>query len=130
MNHTPAMLYVTEYTAPDGTKRRPLVERVPELDTVHIAVSGGVLMMPRDMQEVIAASMFRCAVEDWLTSKECWTLTILSENPDPPVGTREFCIEWADIAIEEDCRDFRGPTIHHALIAAAHAVADAQGIKA
>ena len=130
---TEAQLYFDVYAMPDGSKRRPLFEREPKMRFQN--QDGELLSSSRDhqtfhwhpnlepptyrrhtgMMDSVAAALCRCAVEDWL------------------IGEGYHAFEWDHdsntdlvVLILYDIEG-RGPTIHHALIAAAHSVLDAQG---
>lgn len=122
------------YTAPDGTTRRPLCERVPEcvpvIEGLLVNLDGIAMYAPFGYVETIgkpdsrqvarlseAASfaLWRVAVEDWLlvNTPDC-LLTLVS-------GSDGFAACWPP----NDPNAM--PTMLDALNAAAHAVADAIG---
>ena len=115
------------YTAPDGSTRRPLWERCR--DTRPYCVSGYenvALAMDALSEESDAAALAlsRVAVEDWLREDSSITLFPQDKN-DPKTG---HFLELDGHLPEEDRRAFTGPSMAHALNAAAHAVLDAKGV--
>lgn len=136
--------YFTPFTAPDGSTRRPIVERVPECRRLP---SGADLCLPVDYENPkskrpwiwirsrgdlcdsvepkngVALALCRVACEDWLRSEfPCY---FPKDENDRETG---HFLELDHQYDENDRRLFNGPTIHHALVSAAHAVADAKGI--
>lgn len=156
--------FVHSYTAPDGTTRRPLIDRVPEIRPVRVVKSAKLLgysLTPSGLEmdaactyekypEPVESALWRCAVEDWLSTQSCGCCIkdhtgtkFYDESPDGTkhtaavvitwvtggsLGLRGVDVEWRDDNRTADCF-FDGPTLLHALNAAAHAVADAMGVE-
>lgn len=128
-----AMLYVTEFTMPDGSKRRPLVERVPEIRPPQISPTIGLEGNPEinvswsckdrawaaiwkrlpDREEPVAAALLRCAAEDWIIGEGFHSFE-WDYNSDRELVTLSL---YGQIEVE-------GKTHHHCLVAACHAIAD------
>jgi len=123
--------FTQPYTAPDGTKRRPLAERVPECVPKHCGIGwvGGrpdqaCLMGERDesgayypsaIPASVLSALWRVAVEDWLLGQsKCRWINIEQHA--------SYVVIW------RDGRQFAKETMADALNAAAHAVADALGV--
>lgn len=140
----PALIYCTDFSMQDGSKRRPLIERVPECRPAEIrdyelfdgapifrihesAMSGGPVNRCGCCYGDIAAKLFRCAVEDWLMYFE---FLQLSRGWTGPNGEIEISNVWLYHHRREDATRIagEGTSVHDALCAAAHALADAQGI--
>lgn len=143
---TDAALYFTEWTAPDGTKRRPLLERCSDwypFDLLNYYVDGDdqwftVLLAPpaangshsKRVDPRIAAALCRCTVEDWLIDRgfiDC----ILKRHPEASVDRTKGLWDMSMMITRPRLNKIevmQQETIHHALIAAAHAVLDSQGV--
>ena len=134
-----AQLYFSEFTMPDGNKRRPLFEREPKMrpeglgdpeqieDTPAIAfryaqqaLDGGYRNRVGIAYAPLAAALCRCSVHDWLMYD---SLAVSFEH-----GSKDNDVVVVPVSKAEDSHTHSGPTIHHALIAAAHSVLDAQGV--
>lgn len=122
-----AMLYVTEYTAPDGSKRRPIVERVPGLLPSGLGVKTDGMFTGmwsevidedessrngRQISERGAAALLRCAVMSWLANHRVWA----DSNMEPVDADRVACTLLDQVPDE-------------AVVAVAHLVADVKGIE-
>lgn len=121
------ILFSQTYTAPDGSTRRPLWERCAE--TRPYCVSGyenAALAMDALSEESDAASLAlsRVAVEDYLREDSSVALFPPDKN-DPETG---HFVELDGHLPEDDRRCFNGPSMAHALNAAAHAVLDEKGV--
>lgn len=134
-------IYAGPYTAPDGTTRRGLLERCPPA-LPRFVVQG----CPPEVN----AALCRVAVEDWLAEQSCG-VKILDHTSGTAydgegehlltascvvtwvgggsLGLSGVAVDWRDDGSTADCV-FNGLTLHHALVAAAHAVLDAQGVPA
>ncbi len=147
-----AALYFQPFTMPDGSTRRPLFERCEAMRPAQFATrliyrnpndGPGLLMDHRDefgeqvltehyhraWIDEIAAALCRCAVEDWLRRDEATEIRLCCDNPDPTDENPQCAVEYCDYATYSDIETYRGPTIHHALIEAAHSVLDSQGVS-
>jgi hypothetical protein len=69
-----------------------------------------------------ALALCRCAVEDWL--RKLHELR-LSDNTEVSIEVDDYRPREGRVWV---WKSYNGPTIHHALIAAANAVRDAQGV--
>lgn len=108
--------YFAPYTAPDGTTRRPIVERVPQLN--QLDPDDG----PYSREAELA--LCRCAVEDWIGGEVACLKHI---HVKPLDGRPHWHIwEWEKYATPASTHEHAD--IHHALTSAAHAVADALGV--
>jgi hypothetical protein len=119
--------FTQPFTAPDGSQRRPLAERVPEcwpnaLNTPQLSPPEARIditsVVAANLFPDIAAALWRVAVEDWLlSSKDVWLGTDDVGSSVHIPGT-----------LPPENGTSVGPKMAHALNAAAHAVADAMGI--
>lgn len=128
--------YLSPFTMPDGSVRRPIVERVPECAPKGISVEtmedGAFVTSFIDGEymphERVALALCRVACEDWIRSTPCdgylMLMSIKYAGPRQKVFYSGEVMEERD----EDGCEFYGETIHHALNTAAHAVADALGV--
>lgn len=136
-----AMLYVTEFTMPDGSKRRPIVDRVSgcrptdcrgrslvarsvygrdqkptgEIAVLYDSGSSGVSTWMADMKRV--ANDLRCATEDWL----------IGEGFHSFEWDYDSNLEKVTLALYDHV--LRGESHHECLVAAAHAIADSLEIS-
>lgn len=128
-------LVAEPFEMPDGSKRRALWERVPECrpdDNGEPVVLDGVepLRLLGWGREIIAtdgaaAALIRVAIEDWVGDHLPDGDMAKGVAPEGGYWVGEYIEQGYDIA----CRTHgRGPTRLHALVHAAHAVADALGI--
>lgn len=136
---TDAALYFSEWTAPDGTKRRALVERCPECRSDLFREGFGKWGMQTHGEKSpptgaytyigalderwsrFAANECRCKTEDWLM-KIVGEITLADHSP---AGVARVTLGDSRLTCS---RLWAGESIHHALIAAAHAVLDSQGV--
>ena len=149
--------FVLPFTAPDGSPRRPLAERVPECvpkrdETTRLAAHPQFpanwawvhscddkwccRYVVEPVPSLEAAALWRCAVEDWLLAvpftkgRQCYTRIHVMRN-GPSFVAKCFCVredeDPNDVAVNDSVGS--GPDLLHALNAAAHAVADALGVE-
>jgi hypothetical protein len=140
----PMIPFIEPYTAPDGTTRRPLAERVPECVPKSYGPPGftlfkqvdvwtnwifawkrdedGLIEECNEVDDTSAAALWRVAVEDWIQAMK-WR-----GNPAPSIRSKEaFKFQvWNTLDPRELAFIHLDKT--SALNAAAHAAADAMGI--
>lgn len=119
--------FTEPFTAPDGTTRRPLSERVPEcVPKVSVPTYAGIYIIPEDPEGGVRAgneAIWRCSLEDWLLREQCPVeyQTMASDRHCISASQIECEDDWPDVSVEAE-------TMNEALNAAAHAVADARGV--
>lgn len=129
-------IYTGPYTAPDGTERRGLWDRCPAAAPNDIisydADTGRQWGHPQDLAPILSdeddianAALCRVAVEDWLGLTLHFAVTTTQNSVVSTVMLR-----GGDVDLGSFETTFDGRTIQHALVAAAHAVLDAQGVPA
>jgi len=141
--------YFQSYVMPDGSTRRPIVERVPEcrppglrFNDVPATVNNGEFVHddveeccsvdgedlgPGRVSEQIALALCRCACEDWIESQNMHPITSSGCTHNPESIAAVVVPENGQLVPLKNLTR-RGKTKDDAIAALAHAVADAKGI--